>query len=95
MITAATVSEFDVASNRACETRYALQFAIRHAIFSVAGLCPIPRLFDPITVGDLRLPNRVIMAPLTTNRSNGIGRAPQCGDSRLLHSARFGRRYHL
>ena len=36
----------------------------------------MPTLFDPITVGDLRLPNRVIMAPLTRDRSNGIGRAP-------------------
>jgi 2,4-dienoyl-CoA reductase-like NADH-dependent reductase (Old Yellow Enzyme family) len=33
-------------------------------------------LFDPITIGDLRLPNRIIMAPLTRNRSSGPGRVP-------------------
>ena len=29
----------------------------------------MPTLFDPLTVGDLSLPNRVVMAPLTRNRS--------------------------
>lgn len=29
----------------------------------------MPTLFDPITVGDLSLPNRIAMAPLTRNRS--------------------------
>ncbi|SEE10809.1 hypothetical protein SAMN05519104_5224 [Rhizobiales bacterium GAS188] len=33
-------------------------------------------LFDPITVGDLQLPNRIFMAPLTRNRSSGPGRVP-------------------
>jgi 2,4-dienoyl-CoA reductase-like NADH-dependent reductase (Old Yellow Enzyme family) len=33
-------------------------------------------LFDPITVGDLELPNRVIMAPLTRARAIGGGRVP-------------------
>ena len=33
-------------------------------------------LFDPITIGDLKLPNRVLMAPLTRNRSTGPGRVP-------------------
>ena len=33
-------------------------------------------LFDPITVGDLTLPNRVIMAPLTRARAIGGGRVP-------------------
>jgi 2,4-dienoyl-CoA reductase-like NADH-dependent reductase (Old Yellow Enzyme family) len=33
-------------------------------------------LFDPITVGDLHLPNRILMAPLTRNRSSGPGRIP-------------------
>jgi N-ethylmaleimide reductase len=28
-------------------------------------------LFDPIDVGDLRLPNRIVMAPMTRNRANG------------------------
>jgi 2,4-dienoyl-CoA reductase-like NADH-dependent reductase (Old Yellow Enzyme family) len=36
----------------------------------------MPTLFDPITVGDLRLPNRILMAPLTRNRSSGPGRVP-------------------
>lgn len=34
-----------------------------------------PSLFDPITVGDLRLANRVVMAPLTRNRA-GPGLVP-------------------
>ncbi len=34
------------------------------------------RLLTPISVGDLRLPNRVIMAPLTRNRSTLPGRVP-------------------
>lgn len=33
-------------------------------------------LFDPITVGDLTLPNRVFMAPLTRSRAVGGGRVP-------------------
>ncbi len=36
----------------------------------------MPTLFDPITIGDLRLPNRIVMAPLTRNRSSGPGRIP-------------------
>ena len=36
----------------------------------------MPTLLDPITIGDLRLPNRIIMAPLTRNRSSGPGRVP-------------------
>src|SRR3954468_6029597 len=33
-------------------------------------------IFDPITIGDLHLPNRVIMAPLTRARAVGGGRVP-------------------
>ena len=33
-------------------------------------------LFDPITIGDLQLPNRIIMAPLTRARAVGEGRVP-------------------
>ncbi len=33
-------------------------------------------LFDPIIVGDLELPNRIIMAPLTRARAIGGGRVP-------------------
>ena len=29
----------------------------------------MPTLFDPVRVGDLELPNRIIMAPLTRNRA--------------------------
>jgi 2,4-dienoyl-CoA reductase-like NADH-dependent reductase (Old Yellow Enzyme family) len=36
----------------------------------------MPTLFDPITIGDLHLPNRILMAPLTRNRSSGEGRVP-------------------
>ena len=34
------------------------------------------RLFDPLCVGDLTLPNRVIMAPLTRCRADNPGRVP-------------------
>lgn len=33
-------------------------------------------LFDPIQIGDLHLPNRIIMAPLTRSRAIGDGRVP-------------------
>jgi 2,4-dienoyl-CoA reductase-like NADH-dependent reductase (Old Yellow Enzyme family) len=36
----------------------------------------MPNLLDPIKIGDLELPNRVLMAPLTRNRSTGEGRTP-------------------
>ncbi len=36
----------------------------------------MPTLFDPIIIGDLHLPNRIFMAPLTRNRSSGPGRVP-------------------
>ena len=35
----------------------------------------MPTLFDPLTIGDIRLPNRVIMAPLTRLRA-GEGKVP-------------------
>jgi hypothetical protein len=31
----------------------------------------MPSLLDPVTMGDLRLPNRIIMAPLTRSRAGG------------------------
>lgn len=34
-------------------------------------------LFDPITVGAMRLPNRIFMAPLTRNRANHADDAPR------------------
>jgi 2,4-dienoyl-CoA reductase-like NADH-dependent reductase (Old Yellow Enzyme family) len=36
----------------------------------------MPTLLEPVTIGDLRLPNRILMAPLTRNRSSGSGRVP-------------------
>ncbi|MCE3604198.1 alkene reductase [Massilia sp. P8910] len=36
----------------------------------------MPTLFDPITIGDLTLQNRIIMAPLTRARAIGGGRVP-------------------
>lgn len=36
----------------------------------------MPTLLDPIEIGELRLRNRIIMAPLTRNRSSGEGRVP-------------------
>jgi 2,4-dienoyl-CoA reductase-like NADH-dependent reductase (Old Yellow Enzyme family) len=33
-------------------------------------------LFDPIKIGDLYLPNRILMAPLTRSRAVGAGRVP-------------------
>ena len=35
----------------------------------------MPSLFDPITIGDIALPNRIIMAPLTRSRASA-GRIP-------------------
>ena len=36
----------------------------------------MPTLFDPIKIGAFALPNRIVMAPLTRNRTRGPGRAP-------------------
>lgn len=36
----------------------------------------MPTLFDPLQLGDLNVPNRIFMAPLTRNRSSGPGRVP-------------------
>jgi 2,4-dienoyl-CoA reductase-like NADH-dependent reductase (Old Yellow Enzyme family) len=36
----------------------------------------MPTLHDPITIGDLKLPNRILMAPLTRNRATMPGRVP-------------------
>jgi 2,4-dienoyl-CoA reductase-like NADH-dependent reductase (Old Yellow Enzyme family) len=36
----------------------------------------MPGLLDPITVGELQFPNRILMAPLTRNRSSAEARAP-------------------
>ena len=36
----------------------------------------MPTLFDPLKIGDLEVPNRIFLAPLTRNRSTGEGRVP-------------------
>ena len=36
----------------------------------------MPTLFDPIRLGDLDLPNRIFMAPLTRARATNPGRVP-------------------
>ncbi len=36
----------------------------------------MPTLFDPLIVGDLTLPNRIVMAPLTRLRAPGAGQVP-------------------
>jgi 2,4-dienoyl-CoA reductase-like NADH-dependent reductase (Old Yellow Enzyme family) len=36
----------------------------------------MPTLFDPLKIGDLKVPNRIFLAPLTRNRSSGEGRVP-------------------
>ena len=36
----------------------------------------MPTLFDPVSLGDFRLPNRIVMAPLTRNRALGAERVP-------------------
>lgn len=36
----------------------------------------MPGLFDPLTLGDLELPNRIIMSPLTRTRAVGPGNVP-------------------
>jgi N-ethylmaleimide reductase len=36
----------------------------------------LKRLFEPIKVGELELPNRIVMAPLTRSRSDSEGRVP-------------------
>jgi 2,4-dienoyl-CoA reductase-like NADH-dependent reductase (Old Yellow Enzyme family) len=36
----------------------------------------MPTLFEPVAPGDLRLPDRIVMAPVTRNRSGGAGRVP-------------------
>jgi N-ethylmaleimide reductase len=37
----------------------------------------VPKLFTPSRIGDLELPNRVVMAPLTRNRARPDGDVPQ------------------
>ncbi|HWU55384.1 MAG TPA: alkene reductase, partial [Rhizomicrobium sp.] len=36
----------------------------------------MPTLFDPIKLGALELPNRILMAPLTRSRATPDGRVP-------------------
>ena len=36
----------------------------------------MPTLFDPLSVGELTLPNRIVMSPLTRLRAPGVGHVP-------------------
>src|SRR5579871_4692970 len=36
----------------------------------------MPTLFDPLTLGDIKVPNRIFMSPLTRTRASGPGRVP-------------------
>jgi 2,4-dienoyl-CoA reductase-like NADH-dependent reductase (Old Yellow Enzyme family) len=36
----------------------------------------MPQLFEPLTLGDITIPNRILMAPLTRCRATGGGRVP-------------------
>ena len=36
----------------------------------------MPGLFDPLALGELRLPNRIVMSPLTRCRATPAGRVP-------------------
>jgi 2,4-dienoyl-CoA reductase-like NADH-dependent reductase (Old Yellow Enzyme family) len=36
----------------------------------------MPTLFDPLTLGDIKVPNRIFMSPLTRTRASGRGRVP-------------------
>ena len=55
----------------------------------------MPTLFDPLKIGDLEVPNRIFMAPLTRNRSSGRRARAERADARLLRPARLGRPDHL
>ena len=48
----------------------------------------MPTLFDPLTLGDLTLPNRIVMAPLTRTRA-ADGRVPNALMARVLRPARL------
>src|SRR5262245_44520758 len=48
-------------------TRSSTGDARREALWIVRNA--MPTLFDPLTVGDWRLPNRVVLAPLTRTRA--------------------------
>ncbi|WP_338743238.1 alkene reductase [Actinomadura luteofluorescens] len=57
---------------------------VRHDEGSEPGGQPLLR---PVALGDLELPNRVVMAPLTRSRASGPGLAPTD-----LHAAYYGQR---
>jgi len=46
----------------------------------------MPTLFDPLQVGDLLLPNRILMAPLTRRRA-GAARVPNALMAKYTSSA--------
>ena len=47
----------------------------------------MPTLFDPLKLGALSLPNRIIMAPLTRSRATPDGRVPTDLQARILSSS--------
>ena len=48
------------------------------------------KLFEPLAVGELELPNRIVMAPLTRNRATHAGPRAQRADARVLRAAGVG-----
>ena len=54
----------------------------------------MPTLFDPLKLGSLELPNRIVMAPLTRARA-GCEAIPNAIDGRILCAARRRRADHL
>ena len=48
----------------------------------------MPTLFDPLKLGALTLPNRIVMAPLTRSRATPDGRVPTAAAGGLLPPAR-------
>jgi N-ethylmaleimide reductase len=49
-----------------------------------------PNLFSPVRMGDLTLPNRILMAPLTRNRAHGDGRPRDLGETYYAQRASAG-----
>ena len=62
-------------SRRLAASQHSAYFGLPHQ-GPIRTIQLMPTLFDPIAIGDLHLPNRILMAPLTRNRSTGPGRVP-------------------
>ncbi len=59
-----------------------------HGIGLVQPELSVPTLFDSLQVGDLLLPNRILMAPLTRQRS-GTTRVPNALMASIMSSVRL------